>query len=332
MAVVIAIVGMGQIGASIGLALAEHSELVRRIGHDKKLSTAKSAEKLGALDQVKLNLPAAVREADMVLLCLPVDEVRKTMEVIAEDLNPGTVVLDTSPVKTVVADWAKELLPEACHYVGLLPVINPLYINDPGSGIESARADLFRHGMLVIAAPPSIPADVIDLVLGFSRLLGAQTLFADQAELDGLMAATHMLPQLAAAALLNATAGQPGWREARKLAGRSYSGVTLPLVYQDGPGALCEGALLNRENVVRTLDGLIAELRDLRNLIAENESGLLGERLEKAHRDRETWWRQRVAADWLNVDEERPELPSPGEIWQQMLVGIRKRPVKKDQE
>jgi prephenate dehydrogenase len=76
MAVNITIIGLGQIGTSVGLALADKTELVYRLGHDRELGKARKAKKMGALDKVSLNLPSAVRDADLVLLALPVGSVR----------------------------------------------------------------------------------------------------------------------------------------------------------------------------------------------------------------------------------------------------------------
>ena len=73
MTVQVTILGLGQIGASIGLALGEHKDLVRRIGNDTEPKIARRAEKMGAIDHVIFNLPSAVRHADLVILALPVD-------------------------------------------------------------------------------------------------------------------------------------------------------------------------------------------------------------------------------------------------------------------
>src|SRR3990170_4770447 len=153
MDVQISIIGLGQIGASIGLALAEHSQIVHRVGHDRDAATAQRAEKIGALDQVMLNLPAAVREADLVLLCLPIDQIRATLAIVAPDLKAGAVVMDTGPVKEVVAGWAQELLPQGSYYVGLTPVINPVYLHEVDSGLNAAHADLFRGSLMAIVSP-----------------------------------------------------------------------------------------------------------------------------------------------------------------------------------
>ena len=140
MTVQVTIIGLGQIGTSIGLALAEHTDLVRRIGHDKDHSVARAAEKLGALDEVKINLPDSVREADIVLLSLPVSEIRETLEVIAQDLKEGAVVMDTAPVKGSVTQWAKELLPSERFYVSLVPVINPEYLHEAEGHQEEGKS------------------------------------------------------------------------------------------------------------------------------------------------------------------------------------------------
>jgi prephenate dehydrogenase len=117
MAVQLTIVGLGQIGTSVGLALADQSQVIYRVGHDREIRAAKRAEKMGALDKVSINLPSAVEDADLVLLALPVDQIRETLEVVRDDLKEGAVVMDTGPVKQVVASWADELLPPGRFYV-----------------------------------------------------------------------------------------------------------------------------------------------------------------------------------------------------------------------
>jgi prephenate dehydrogenase len=298
MTINIAIIGLGQIGASIGLALAEHPKLVYRVGHDRDFQNAQRAEKMGAVDKMTHNLLAAVREADLVLLSLPIDQIRETVTLIAPELKDSAVVMDTGPAKEVVAAWAGEILPPGRYYVGLTPVLNPEYLHEHATGISAAHADLFRRGLIAIVAPPRTPSEAIKLGADLARLLGADPLFFDPVEIDSLMAATHILPQLVAAALLNATVDQPGWREGRKVAGRAYFETTNPAVLLSEPEAISSSALLNREHVLRWLDSLIASLQTLRSdLVDQNVGGLEG-RLQRARRARETWWQQRQAADW----------------------------------
>ena len=110
MTIQITIVGLGQIGTSIGLALADHTDKLKRIGHDRNMAFARQAQKMGALDSTSRNLPKSVRDADIVLLSLPIDQIQETLTLIASDLREDAVVMDTGPGKEVVAAWAGELL------------------------------------------------------------------------------------------------------------------------------------------------------------------------------------------------------------------------------
>jgi prephenate dehydrogenase len=324
MAVQITIIGLGQIGTSVGLALAEHQDLIYRVGHDREPTIARRAEKMGALDKVKINLPSSVENADIVLLSLPIDQIRETLALIASDLKEGAVVMDTGPVKEVVAAWAGEILPPECYYVGLTPVLNPAYLHEIDSGIGAARADLFRGGLIAIVSPPRTPSEAIKLAADLTRLLGSSPLFSDPLEMDGLMASTHILPQLMAAALLNVTVGQPGWREGRKVAGRAYTEVTSPIAHPTEARTLRTAALLNSDNVIRLLDSLTASLQSIRNDIDNDDAEALDERFARVRRGREEWWEQRLSSTWSGEEVPQVETPSASE-WFGRILGLGRR-------
>jgi prephenate dehydrogenase len=226
MTVKITIIGLGQIGASMGLALANHKDQVTITGHDKLPKTAQKAQKMGAVEKIAYNLPASVEGAGIILLALPVDQIYDTLKVIAQDVHEDAVLMDTAPVKSVVTAWMKELLPPKRHYIGLTPALNPLYVQGSATEIDAAHADLFQRGLMGISAPQGTPAAAVKLAADFVSLLGAVPYFVDAAEIDGIMATAHLLPQLAAAALVNAAVDQPGWPDIRKLAGRHFAAST----------------------------------------------------------------------------------------------------------
>jgi prephenate dehydrogenase len=181
MSVRITIVGLGQIGSSIGLALKAHNLDIHRIGHDKDPQAAKESQKAGAVDDVKYNLPASIRESKIVILALPLAAVRETLEIIAPDLQEGALVLDTAPAKATVAAWAKELLPPGRFYIGLTPAINPEYLHGMEFGVKAARADLFQKGLMVVNAPTGTPGNMFNLAMDLVKLLGAMPLLMDTA-------------------------------------------------------------------------------------------------------------------------------------------------------
>ena len=332
MTVQITIIGTGQIGASIGLALGEHKDLFIRVGHDKDVRVANQAKDMGALDRVNINLPNSVADAAIIILALPLDQIRDTLKFIAPNLQEEAVVMDTAPVKSEVLQWAKELLPPKRYYIGLTPVLNPVYLDTLGSGVVSAHADLFKNGMMAILSPQGVPSEAIKLATDFSHLLGAEHLFMDPVELDSMMAATHVLPQLIASALLNTTVDQPGWYEARKLAGRPYAVVTSAATQFGEANSLSGQAISTHEHMVRWLDALMENLYILRQLLASKDAEKLLTELSRARLGREKWLAERNTANWA-ATENAPEvnLPTAKDVFARMFTfggGRKQKPPK----
>ena len=298
MKIQITIIGLGQIGSSFGLGLGGQEKLLKRVGYDIELAIANQAKKIGAVDETSINIPSAVEKSDAILMAIPTDQIQAMMKIVAPEMKPGAVLMDTAPIKAKTAEWAKELLPEGCEFVGLTPVIAPQYLLSEEIGIDAAHEDLFQNGLIGISTPPGTDSKAIKLAADLVRLTGASPLFADLMEMDGLMTATHAVPQLMAAALLNATVDQPGWREARKIAGRAYAEVSGPIMHLGEPGSLTSLAMLNRENMLRVLDSVIASLKKLRDDIRDADSDKLTERLERARQGRERWWQERQEGNW----------------------------------
>lgn len=321
MTVQITIIGLGQVGASIGLTLKEQGASVHIMGHDKDTRTAKAAQEAGAVDTHKFNLPDSVRDAGIVVLALPLAEVRETLKLIGPDLQEGTLVLDTAPSKGTVESWAKELIPQGRFYVGLFPAIHPDLLHGIDYGVKAARADLFQQGVMVVTAPQGTPANVFKLTTDFISLLGSLPLLMDTTEADGILSKVQILPQLAAAALLDATLDQPGWQDAKKLAGKPYAAVTSGLAYHDDSASLRDAALNNRENMVRLLNSYISSLLQIRDEIEDNNRDALGNHLDTIWSGRTHWFEERVDAEWLNKGAQKVDAPSFGDRVNQMLFG-----------
>ena len=320
MSVQITIIGLGQVGSSIGLALAGQKN-IKRVGHDKSFEVARAAQKAGAVDETRVNLPASVRDANVVILSLPLSEIKETLGYIAPDLQDGVVILDTAPAKGKVAAWVGELIPQGRYYVGLAPAAGAEYLHGIEMGVAAARADLFKNGLFLINAPSGTPSEALDLASNLVSLLGAQGIFTDPLEADGLIASTHVLPQLAGAALLDATINQPGWVEARKLAARPYATATAAFAYHDEAKSLGDAALANSENMVRVLDVYMESLQKMRDKIAEGDGNGLTKFLEDAVKARDRWFGERLKAEWQGVDRSREDTQSFGERLSHIFMG-----------
>lgn len=328
MTIQLLIIGLGQIGASIGLALADQKNKIRCIGYDADLAIAHQAEKIKAVEKLTGNLPKTAADSDLVILALPASGLREILEIIAPMLKEGAVMMDVAPAKEAMLAWTQELLPAGRYYVGLIPAISPAHLEGRGLSLKVAHADLFRKGLVGIVTPPNIPPAAVRLATDLVDLLGAEHLFFDAVEVDSLMAAVHLLPQLAGAALLDATMKQPGWREGRKLAGRAYADVTGTLLHSGGPDGLANAAVLSGNHAVRVLDNLIAALQDYRAEIQDGKAEVLLEHLNQASQDRLIWWNERQRGGWL-TDEmaSHSELPTSSQMLGS-LIGVGRKPKK----
>jgi prephenate dehydrogenase len=330
----IAIIGLGQIGGSVGMALKQANSPLRRVGFDTEIGVLRAAMTLDAVDETPHRLPDAVRDADIVFLSLPLAEMPGMLKNIAPHLKESAVVMETSPVKTALIATLQSLVPDGRYFVGLVPALNVESFTDMETGLKAARPDLFKRTVMAIDLPRGVPEEVEQLAVNFVRLLGAKPLLADLDESDGMMAAAHVLPQLAAAALLNATVDRPGWLDGRKLAGRPYAGVTSGMAYYDGPASLRAAVLSNPRAALQALDVLLDSLGALRQEIESGDEQSVQQWLQSAFDARERWLNERSAAEWLHEGGAEADLPNIGEQIMQQFFGnsLVNRKKKKDKK
>jgi len=312
MTIQLTIIGTGRIGTSIGLALAEETNQLTRVGHDREPAFANKGKEMGAFDKTHINLHAAVKDADIVIFAIPVDEIYETMGHIADDLKPEAVVIDTSAVKSSATAWAKELLPESVDFLTLALTLNPQHLLDNKTSFESAHADLFEKGLAVITSGGKTSEAALTLAADLAVLLGSRPFFVDEAEYEGLFAASGLLPQVNAAALVLTTTGRAGWQEGRKVAGHAYALGTQPLRLMDDREKLGTSFMMNRENLVRVIDYQVQALQMLRDAIDSRDEEALQELLSTIQDAHDDWWYEREKAEW-NTGDDKPELPTVGD-------------------
>lgn len=319
MSIHISILGLDRIGASIGLALGSHSDQFERSGYDRQQPTAMHARKINAVDRVELNLPKSVKQADVILLALPLAQVKETLKTIGCDVRSGVVILDTSPAKQVVAGWISEFIPVKHHYVCITPIFNSDHLMEQDESIRFATSDLFERGLMAIGAPAGTEAAAIKLAADLCILLGTTPFFCDMAEMDGFTASTRLLPKLISTALLNATLNQPGWVDASKFCGADYTAVSSGVSASEESASLCNAVLLNKTHLLRSLDGVLAAIYALRDDIESERSGALETKLENAREGRVRWWLERQKVVPQSKDLEAGEMPKAGDFWKQQL-------------
>lgn len=311
----ITIVGSGVIGTSLGLALKKTKDAIRVLGHDKDLVNAKAGVKQGAFDRAEWNLVNACEQADLIILAIPLNGVRATLEAVAPYLKQGAVISDTVANKAFVLAWAEELLPEHVHFVGGNPIVQPA-----GSGHGHATADLFRQKLYCLIPAPSADEQAVQLVVGLVNLLEATPFFLDASEHDGLVAAVTHLPALLSAALVRSLIDLGSWREMRKVAGGLFERVSSGAA--GDPEVLKDDLLANRDNLIRWLDTYMTQLQELRALLTsadDSDENLVG-LLDKAIVERQNWQTDYEQGRFIDPELKSPEIAKRGLMKQ--LIGI----------
>ena len=135
----ITIIGVGLIGGSIGLAVKRKRLAGKVTGVTAHRGSLQKAVRRGAIDAGTLDVVKSVRDADLVIVCTPVDAVVKTIKKIRKHLKPGAIVTDAASTKAeIVSKAEKALKGSGAFFVGAHPIAG-----SEKRGVEEARAVLF---------------------------------------------------------------------------------------------------------------------------------------------------------------------------------------------
>ena len=282
----IAIIGLGQIGASIGLDIRGYFPGIDIVGHDKDPETAGLARKRGAVDLVAYTLPGVVEDAAIVIIAVPVTAIQEVMQVIAPHLSEGAIVTDTASTKVTVLQWAEELLPDTVEFVGGHPMAG---VETPG--IDGAQPGMFESATWAIIPLARTSPASIKTIVDLTKTLRAVAYFADPVDHDSLVAAISHLPIALSINLMRTATASPSWREMARMAAGSFRDVSR----------LASGSVdmhhsifaTNKDFVLHWIDAYIERLQDLRALIDEGGDDLR-DALQAAYDERDTWVRGRV--------------------------------------
>lgn len=202
----VAIVGVGMVGGSLGMALRERGLAKRVVGVARRAETVEQAVRLGAADEATTDLREGVRGADLVVLASPVLAMLDLAERMAPALAPGCVVTDVGSTKSLLVERLPRLLPEGTYYVGGHPMAG-----SERGGVEAGQANLFEGATYLVTPAPGTPEAVTARVIALATALGARPRLFDPVAHDRVAAAISHMPHVAAAAMVHAVAesGEP---------------------------------------------------------------------------------------------------------------------------
>jgi cyclohexadieny/prephenate dehydrogenase len=201
----LAIVGVGLIGGSIGLA-AKRRGLARRVlGVGRQQSSLDRAAAAGIIDEGLLDPVLAARQAEIVVVCTPVDSIAEQVLAIAPVCPPGTLLTDAGSTKARIVATIEPALPAGVHFVGSHPLAG-----SEKQGPEHADENLFQDRLTIVTRTAATEPQALEKTSTFWRALGSKVRVMEPTEHDKALAFTSHLPHLVAAALAGALPGAWG--------------------------------------------------------------------------------------------------------------------------
>jgi prephenate dehydrogenase len=279
----ITIVGVGLLGGSIGLAARRHRLAGEVAGFVRRPASLKDCERTGAVDYATTDLLAAVSNADLVILCTPLAQMRAITQQLLPALKRGAIVTDVGSVKADVVRELESLVKKSgAHFVGSHPMAG-----GEKMGVRAARADLFQHAISVITPTKKSNAAAVRKLEQFWQALGARTLRLDAARHDLLVSHSSHLPHILAATLTNLVLNPTGSKTQAALCATGFRDVTR--IASGSPEMWRDIALANRKNISRSVDTYIAALRQFQSALKTGDAPALENFFATAKSRRDHW-------------------------------------------
>jgi cyclohexadieny/prephenate dehydrogenase len=251
----ITILGPGLLGGSLLWAARERGLAKRLCAWSRRPETRVKCAEQPWCDQVFADPAEAVATADLVVACTPVETIAPLLADVASHLKPGTTVTDVGSTKSLICRRARAVMPEGVNFIGSHPMAG-----SEKTGLEHAKANLFEGRTCFVTPLQGDPADRVEKLVRFWRTLGAEPVTETPEDHDEIVANISHLPHLLASALCVYLKKQhTTWQH---YAGNGLRDTTRIAA---GDPALWKSIVQeNQEEIMRSLDGYIHQLEDLR--------------------------------------------------------------------
>ena len=279
----VTIVGVGLLGGSIGLA-ARRRKLAREVaGFVRRPASLRDCEKAGAVDYATTDLLAAVSNADLVILCTPLSQMRRRVVGMLPALKRGAIVTDVGSVKASVVRELESLISKSgAHFVGSHPMAGA-----EKTGVRAARENLFENAVCVLTPTKKSNMAAVRKVEAFWKSLNARTLRLAPEEHDLLVSRSSHLPHIVAAALANLTLAPASPKMQAQLCATGFRDTTR--IASGSPEMWRDIALANRKNLSQSVDAFISELQKFQRALKKSDAKAVSNFLETAKARRDNW-------------------------------------------
>ena len=259
----VAIIGLGLIGGSLGLAFRQFAAgQVRVTGYARRRHTAQLALQTGAVDKVADSVQAAVEDADVVFLCTPVLQLLPMAQAVIPVMKRGAILSDVGSTKAWFLQSVQPFLKDGIHLIGAHPMAGR-----EKSGMEAATADLFCDKWFLLTPIPETPQAVIERFRNLISLTGAKVAELDEITHDQVTAVISHVPHVVAAGLVHLLKKQKDAELTARFIGGGFRDTTR--IASSDADMWADICMTNPQNIAQELEELSKILQKIAERIRE---------------------------------------------------------------
>ena len=279
---ILGIVGVGLIGASIGLAQKKAKAFDRVLGVGRSEKNLDEAKAMGAIDEA-VSLEQCAQESDVIVICVPVAQTFSVLHAIEPHIKASALLTDAGSTKSDVIMAAKTSLGDkVAQFIPAHPIAGGAQ-----HGAQAAKVDLYEGKEVIICPLQENIPPAIEAINQFWLATGASTHMMSALQHDAVFASISHLPHVLSFALMLQVANSEdaqvklghagaGFRDFTRIAGSS------PEMWRD----IC---LANKTAILKELDNYANLTKLLRDMIAKEDSDSLLKAFTRASAERQKW-------------------------------------------
>ncbi len=265
----VAIIGLGLLGGSTGLAIAESVPGCSTTGYDADPDVRRRAGVRGLVDRVCATAAEAVADAELVIFCVPVGAMEQAAGEIAAALPEGAIVSDVGSSKAAVGEALRKVLPGAT----VIPA-HPV-AGTERSGPDAGFAHLFRQRWCILTPAPGTDPAALAKLSALWEALGAKVETMDAAHHDLVLAVTSHIPHLIAYTIVGTASDLEGVTRSEVIKYSAGGFRDFTRIAASDPTMWRDVFLTNRDAVLEMLGRFTEDLTALQRAIRNGDGEAL---------------------------------------------------------
>ena len=266
----VSFIGMGLINSSLARDLKIKKFYLSSSAYSRRLSTINKIKKLKLVDFASSNIEKTIKEADIIIVGIPVAAYQEVFKKICNNIKPGAIITDVGSVKKEVINSVKKYIPKNIDFVPGHPIAGT-----ENSGPESGFAGLFKNGWCILTPNKNTSKSSVKIIKYMWQLVGMKVDIMDSNYHDEVLAITSHIPHIIAYSIVGTIANLQTTikKEVIKYAASGFRDFTRiaasdPIMWRDI-------ILYNRQSILKMLNLFKKDLSKLEYAIENNDDKFL---------------------------------------------------------